>query len=255
MNSLPHLTNKQKEILSFLYRFRFLNRIQIQTLLKHKNSKNTNVWLKDLTKKNYIKRIYKKTRDEMYKPAIYYISTCAIKHLRTQNYVEKEYLRKLYQESRRSKNFIDQCIMIGGIYLELSEKWNDPKLGFKFYTQMDFSIGGMVRDVMPSLAYVKRKGRKLQHYACEIIKEGTPRYAMRGRIRKYLDFYEDDEMTVFYYLFICPDKKVEEYVCKHFQNTIEEQDITGLTVYVTTIDKIGEHGFAGEVWRGIKYNI
>ncbi|MDA1317406.1 MAG: hypothetical protein O3B87_05310 [bacterium] len=67
---LPTITNKQKEILHYLYRFRFLNRIQIQSLLNHKDPKNTNVWLKDLTTKNYTGKIFERTPG-INKPALY----------------------------------------------------------------------------------------------------------------------------------------------------------------------------------------
>lgn len=48
---LPHISPKQKEILKLIYKFRFLDRIQIQILMKHKDYKRINVWLKDLAKK------------------------------------------------------------------------------------------------------------------------------------------------------------------------------------------------------------
>ena len=67
---LPTITNKQKEILLLLYRFRFLNRIQIQTLLNNKDYKNINLWLKDLTTKNYTGKIFERTPG-INKPAIY----------------------------------------------------------------------------------------------------------------------------------------------------------------------------------------
>ena len=74
------ITTKQKEILLQLYRFRFLNRVQIQTLLIHKDAKNTNVWLKDLTNKKYIERIFEK-KAGINDPAIYNISIYGIKFL------------------------------------------------------------------------------------------------------------------------------------------------------------------------------
>ena len=43
---LPYISEKQKEILKLIHKFRFLNRIQIQTIMKHKDYKRINVWLK-----------------------------------------------------------------------------------------------------------------------------------------------------------------------------------------------------------------
>ncbi len=94
---LPTITNKQKEILLLLYRFRFLNRIQIQKLLKNKDYKNINVWLKDLTDKNYTKRIFEK-KAGINQSAIYFISKNGIKFFRSHPGCEGEYLKKLSQE-------------------------------------------------------------------------------------------------------------------------------------------------------------
>ena len=52
--SLPPLTTKQKHILTFIYRYRFLNRIHIQTLFAHKSPSLINEWLADLTTKKYL---------------------------------------------------------------------------------------------------------------------------------------------------------------------------------------------------------
>ena len=73
MTELPKLTKKQQEILRLLYNFRFLNRIQIQALLKHKDPKTINLWLRDLRAKGYVEWIYSTHFAEKTKPAIYYL--------------------------------------------------------------------------------------------------------------------------------------------------------------------------------------
>ena len=70
---LSSITNKQQEILKLLYKYRFLNRIQIQQLMNHKDKKRVIVWLRDLRKKQYIEWIYSTDFVEKTKPAIYYI--------------------------------------------------------------------------------------------------------------------------------------------------------------------------------------
>ena len=46
--TIPYITSKQQEIPKLGYQFRFLNRLHIQNIMKHKNYKRIRVWLKDL---------------------------------------------------------------------------------------------------------------------------------------------------------------------------------------------------------------
>ena len=225
---LPTITNKQKEILLLLYRFRFLNRIQIQTLLKHKDPKNTNVWLKDLTVKNYTGKIFEKTAG-INKPAIYFASNNGIKFFSSAEGADRKSLRKLYQEKRRSQAFINQCILIAQVYLKLlAQNLQD----FKFYTQVDFPKNSIIRNLLPSFAYVYTKETKLRHYTCDIIKDGTPRFAIRSRINQYIEFFKDQPTMQI--VFVCQSKKILEFVQKYIGKATEESEMQN--IHVTSIE-------------------
>jgi hypothetical protein len=58
MKQLPPITNRQQDILELIYLFRFLDRIQIQSFLGHKDKQNITMWLKDLRDKDYPDWIY-----------------------------------------------------------------------------------------------------------------------------------------------------------------------------------------------------
>jgi len=83
---LPKITTKQGAILELLYRYRFLNRIQIQALMRHKNYKTINEWLKDLREKQYVTWIYSDHFLERTKPAIYYLNSNGNRYLKTLEY-------------------------------------------------------------------------------------------------------------------------------------------------------------------------
>src|SRR3990167_9358965 len=183
---LPHTTNKKKEILLLLYKFRFLNRIQIQKLLNHKHHKTINLWLKDLTEKDYITRIYEKTFHGMTIPAKYYISLQGIRFLKTQEECNKKYLKKLYQENRRSETFIDNCLLIVDIYFALQEKSKENSTTIQFYTPSGYTENSIAQELAANFAYVIHRKKKKQIYMCEIFRENMPRYAMRGKIKRYI---------------------------------------------------------------------
>lgn len=136
MTELPKLTKKQQEILRLLYGFRFLNRIQIQAFLGHKDPKTINLWLRDLRAKGCVEWIYSTHFAEKTKPAIYYLGLNGVRHLRTLTRKSKdddgkvvvtpayppEELRKRYKEPTRSQTFIDRCMLIADYCLALERE-------------------------------------------------------------------------------------------------------------------------------------
>jgi hypothetical protein len=89
-----------------LYRYRFLNRIQIQAFLKHKDPKTINLWLKDLRAKGYLEWIYSTHFAEKTKPAIYYLGLNGIRYLRKLETYTVDDLRKRYRMKKRLENYI-----------------------------------------------------------------------------------------------------------------------------------------------------
>src|ERR1035437_3492074 len=116
------ITEKQEDILLHLYKYRFLNRIQIQKFLNHKHHKRIIDWLNDLTKREYIGRIYSNKFGENTKPAIYYLKLNGIGFIKTVFNYPSEYLMRFYRNPDRSEDFIDQCILMGDIALTLSDQ-------------------------------------------------------------------------------------------------------------------------------------
>jgi hypothetical protein len=80
---LPKITSKQQDIVELLYRYRFLNRIQIQSFMGHTDKRRVLAWLKDLREKQYVTWIYSTDFTEKTKPAIYYLGLNGIRYLKT----------------------------------------------------------------------------------------------------------------------------------------------------------------------------
>ena len=99
------VTNKQLEILILLYRYRFLNRIHIQHFLNHKNHSRITPWLKDLTTKKIINRIYSQTQENINKPAIYYLANKSKHILKNNEECNPKVLDRVYREKYRSETF------------------------------------------------------------------------------------------------------------------------------------------------------
>src|SRR4030081_3582793 len=103
-----HITKQQQTILTYLYCYRFLTRINIQNILNHKTHNRINNWLKDLREKGYVERIYSTTYGEHTKPAIYSIGPNGVSFLKEQNNLSSLQVQTLRRQTKRSKGFIDR---------------------------------------------------------------------------------------------------------------------------------------------------
>jgi hypothetical protein len=225
MTELPKLTKKQQVILRLLYRYRFLNRIQIQALMSHKDPKTINLWLRDLRAKGYVEWIYSTHFAEKTKPAIYYLGLNGIRHLRTltrtgedeggkaivvPSYPPEE-LRKRYKEPMRSQTYIDHCILIAECCIAL-ERTNTKseidgrKLHFYYQTESDYLLERSYYHfileselIQPSLVFCKdrldKDGKEettIESYILEVFDPTLPRYRMKKRLGDYVKYLDNE---------------------------------------------------------------
>ncbi|HSX31340.1 MAG TPA: replication-relaxation family protein [Candidatus Saccharimonadales bacterium] len=230
MTELPKLTKKQQEILRLLYSFRFLNRIQIQALLRHKDPKTINLWLRDLRAKGYVEWIYSTHFAEKTKPAIYFLALNGVRYLRTLTRKSKdedgkivvvpsyppEELRKRYKEPTRSQTYVDRCVLVADCCLAL-ERENTvyeakaKKLRYYYQTEaaylLERSYYHFVLDIddeliHPHLIFCRDKlnkdgkeERTLESYILEIFDPTLPRYRMKKHLSDYVKFLDDEGST------------------------------------------------------------
>lgn len=225
MTNLPKLTKKQQEILKLLYRFRFLNRIQVQAFLGHKDPKTINLWLHDLRAKGYVEWIYSTHLAEKTKPAVYYLGLNGVRHLRTLTRTSKdedgyivlspayppEELRKRYKEPTRSQTYMDRCILVADccLALGLADTKNEAegkKIRHYYQTEADYLLERSYYHfileselIQPSLVFCKDKidnegkeEKTLKSYILEIFDPSLPRYRMKKRLGDYVKYLDDE---------------------------------------------------------------
>lgn len=270
--TLPKITNRQKEILDLLYKYRFLNRIQIQALLGHKDYKNVNLWLKDLREKQYVEWIYSTHFAEKTKPAVYYLGINAIRRFK-QNDVHSEHIAKYYRESGRSQAFIDRCILLGDACVALEQAVGKNENGDTWYfheTEAEYADDGYFSfltdtDIHPNLCFSKQgyddggEEVTIESYIVEVFDPTVPRFTVRKRLKDYVKFLDDSEWQSEteedkppIAMFIC-HTKADMIYCKRatrklLEDTWETEDIH---MRFTYIDKIREHGFRGKIWEEV----
>jgi hypothetical protein len=269
--TLPNITTKQHEILTLIYRYRFLNRIQIQSFLNHKYHKRINDWLNDLTDKDYLNRIYSKKLPENIKPAIYYVSNNAIRLLKTQEDCSPELIRKLYREKDRTRAFIDQCVLLGDICLTLrdevkKEREDSKTVAFEFATRGDFtdpaSSFSFLTELQPHLLAVKHTKKKQTEdtwYLLEIFEPTLPNYSIRKRLKTYLEFYWSSEwesstnLAFPAILLVCPTTAMLIYAKRYARKLLKEADKPeDLVIRFATAEDVKTVGATGKIWEIIK---
>jgi len=254
---LPKIATKQQEIILLLFKFRFLNRNQIQKLLDNKSPGAINRLLKDLTEKEYINSIYSSKYPDSLKPAIYYLANNGISYLKDPGGYEPTVLKNLYNEKLRTETFANRCMLLADIFLELEDK-ETVKLKYTLYLRCDYPslpvIKDFLADLSPDAYLIRKKSGETKYYFIEILAD-LPAQWLRQRIKKYLKLYESSEWEAETkrdfpnILIICPSYRVLDYVLNYTKRQLATTDEPTLSVNLTTVDKMKEPGFTGDIWK------
>ena len=260
---MPYLypTPKQQEIIYLIYRFRFLNRIQIQTLLHHKDYRRINAWLKELTECNFLGRIYSKKLLENTKPAIYYLSGKGMQWMEQKYKVSKQQVKKYYEDKERSQRFIYHCIFLGDLYLIVqSQTAVEERLELLTKADLTNEEYDYILHPLPD-AYVvihKEQEDKSKRYLLEILDEGIPRYAVKARLKQYIQYasYGDwerntDNIPFPIILLVCPNDRMKKYLYRYIPKLMEEEYVT-IKFYLSTREKVKAQDLENGVWEKVE---
>jgi hypothetical protein len=234
----PALTTKQTDIILLLYRFRFLDRLDIQTYFHHKTPRRINSWLKELSEQQYIGRIYSRGFKENVKPAIYYLNTKSRLFLKNQKGIDNNLIDRIYREKLRSRGFITHCQIAAKIYFNLLSLAENSHAKLNFYTKTDLSIFDNLIDPLPD-AYIAIEEKDFtKRYFLEIFDESNPRFVIRRRIQQYFKYYENREWqdkakkTFPKIIMICPDDKLIKSIRYFIQKELNDEP--ELEFYIST---------------------
>lgn len=246
--TIPYITPKQQEIPKLIYKLRFLNRLQIQKLLSHKDKRRVNSWLKDLSEKQYLERVAKdNTFEERTKLTIYRIGINGIRFLGIQDDCSSKIINKLYKDKDRSDNFINKCILLSDIYITLKTDVSYEIITGSDLISPEFPLH-FLQDLSPDLVYRETKNRSNHTYNLLTVFETTlPRYSIRKKLRSYFDFYQSSQWeneigkTFPIILFICTTKADLIYAKRYTKKLLEEnQNPTDLHIQFATVDEVKE---------------
>ena len=239
-----NLKPKQTEILTLLYRFRFLTRPQIQKIFKHKHHSRILNWLNDLTQKQCINQSYDKKF--ISNPAIYSLAPLGRKYLKSIPEIKQTLLSRVWRESKYSIQFQNHHLFLADIYLSLLTLTTKSKAKLHFHTKTDLS--GMDHLIKPSPdAYfaIVEPDSNVKRYFLDIF-DDLPPTVFRKRVRQYFRYYASDEWQdntdkpFPEIILICPSTRIKNHLFYYIQKKLSREP--NMNIYLTTKESILANG-------------
>jgi hypothetical protein len=263
MTNLPPITKQQQAILRLIYRYRYLNRLQVQAFLAHSDKRRSSRWLKDLKEKDYLSWIYDDTNHtNKNRPAVYFMGLSGIRWLRENEDYPAEELRKRYKDSSRRPDFIARSLVIAVCCLNVASKATS-RTQYTYVTAADYlspdSDYNFLEELRPHLFISKETPTTKSSYLLEIFDTTTPRYMVKKRLKHYLEYLSDgywedetgdDEPPVV--LIACPGGKELAYANRQTQKLLSEiygEDIPeDIIVSFATTAQLTAEGVTSDIW-------
>ena len=253
------LTKRHIEILTHLYRFRFLNRLQIQKLLGHKHFNRIIIWLNQLTTQGYIRKRYNPKTVTI--GAVYSLGTKGRKYLLEKpkekgSQIHPQLLNRIWREHTLSDQFRTHCLFLADIHLSLVELVKTTGATLYFYTKTDLYNHDYLLNPHPD-AYIaiKEKNGKTKRYFLDLFDPLPPRMILRRRVKQYVDYFDENdwqEATKHPFpqvILISPEERSKRYLKRYIQTVIEYSDIE---FYLSTWDAIRTKGLRRDILEKIE---
>lgn len=224
------LTPQQHNILKLIYRYRFLTVPHIQYHLHHQYPHRIRTWLKQLHHQQLLYRNYNRQFGADAHPAIYYLHKNAIQILKQDKQVNPKVLSRIYREPQRSQKFINRCLYFADLAIKLDRQAKTNNQTLTYYTKTDLHNFPFMPTPLPDACTVlKSPDKKNSRQLIELFEEGTPRYAIRNRLKQYLEYFLSNtwESTTNYsfpeIILIAGNTSIQRFLNKQIKEIREEE--------------------------------
>lgn len=254
------ITKKQNEIISWVVKFRFLSTSQVQQLLGHKSPRTSQIWLRDLTEKDYLARRYSRTTFfRANSPAVYSLAVGSVAVLGEKRNEDLARLKeRLYNERKRSARFIKHCLGIADIFLYLRD---NKKVWEKVspFTRWELEKFDYLPDPRPDLYLVVYGTANTRRYFLVAIDDYTPSFIARRQIKQYLEYAQEEgwakatgDKTLPAVLVVLPNERVKRHIFFYTKALLEEVGEKGLGFFLTTKERLMQTPETeGDLWQKV----
>ncbi len=232
------LNQRQTDILTLLYRFRFLTRQHIQKLLNHKSHGKVFVWLNGLVESKLIK----KDPSAKTATAYYSIGNEGRKWLIKNKLVKRpKLLDRIWRESGYSSTFREKCTFLADLYLELTDRSGGA---LRFWTKTDLSgIDHLIVPAPDAYFVVDQKSEAIRFF---VELPSTPRTKnLIDHVERYVEYFFSNEWqenvskkfpTV---IILCSNQSAVKTTRRYIkENYADEPDLHFIVSSDRTLDKI-----------------
>ncbi len=223
------LNNYQKEIISVLYKFRYINSDLLTTYLSSSSRRIINSRLKILLDHDYIGRLYDSSYKLKGKPAIYYLRPKSIAYLKTIDNINHKVLLASYKDKSAKESTINHYQDVLTIYLKLTNLY--PK--FKIYPKSS------IRDLMDNSPDMMLTKNKTTTYLLDYYQEQITYRNLIVKIRRYIDYTDnlDQEAIRPTILIVCQSSSLQKKVTRLIKRELNNSYVY-LTFLITTKDEL-----------------
>ena len=255
MNKTTNEKLKQliEKILILIYKYRFLNRLQIQTLLNHKHKTRINIWLNYLTTQKYLIKDYVKKFPE--EPAVYSLGLKGKQYFQKQieiSEVNPDLLNRVYQERNYTKKFKKHCMFLADIYFALTKFANSNNIDISFHTKTELTgLDYLIEKEPDAFFSIKNEKGDSKSYFLEVVDKYIQWKELDRRIEEYVQYYENNlwqsysEMPFPEIIIVSPDDDTSKHLQSFIKNKINEE-YEDLLFYLSSWDEIKLKGFSRE---------
>lgn len=256
-NSTYLPTTRESDIISLLYRFRFLTRPQIQHFLHHKDHKTIQLWLNKLISNGLITTVTADKTNQESKTKIYLLAESGVKHLIATESIDHLARQRLRKDSERSSEFTQHQLLLADVALDL-EQQNTASDRFEFHLRADFktfSAKDILEELRPDAYLVRQRGDRIDEYLLEIVTD-TFAEGLRARIKRYLatcqscDWEETGRPFPVVQL-VCPNNRTLYYLAGYTRRIAKLQDLSDVHIRFTTLSELKQLGIRGPIWSEV----
>lgn len=246
------MNKRAKEILIYLYRFRFLTRFQIQSLTCQKYYSRVVIRLDDLLKKNFIKRFY--NPNLVNSPAVYSLDNQGRKYLIDNCEslkLNKTALDKVWRISKLTSQFRNHCLTLADCYIALKDTITKLGSTLHFYTKNDLqNIKYLIIPHPDAYFFIQELSGIKKYYFLDIFDFYTNNLKLKKRIQNYLDYFDDNcwqDQTGCSFpevIFVTCDDRSYSYLNWYLPKVLEDND--DINFFLISKQQIKINGFNKE---------